>query len=76
MVLSAELVETPMNHWLLVVSYWIGCPISPEFLSDTLLTTLKTPPLLLILSGVSVFASFKVLATLIFLLVVNPAVIA
>ena len=51
-------------HWLWAESHWIGCPISPEFLSDTLLTTLKTPPLLLILIASPSNASLKVFATL------------
>ena len=38
-VLSVELVWT--NHWFALVSYWIGCPASFGFLSDTLLITLN-----------------------------------
>ena len=52
--------------------YWIGCPISPEFLSDTLLTTLSNPPFPLILSSLSFNASFKVFASLILVFVVIP----
>ena len=55
--------------------YWIGCPMSPEFLSDTLLTTLSNPPFPLKSSLLLFNASFKVFASLIFVLVVNPLVI-
>ncbi len=51
MVFSLGVVETFTYHWLFVVSYWIGWPSSPEFLSDTLLTTFKEPPRLLIVSS-------------------------
>ena len=43
----------------------MGCPISPDFLSDTRLTTVSSPPVLLIVRAVPSNASFNVLATLI-----------
>ena len=52
----------------------MGCPISPEFLSDTRLTILSEPPKLLIVSAEAFFASVSVFASFIFLFVVNPAV--
>ena len=54
--------------------YCIGCPISPEFLSETRLTILSDPPKLLIVRADAFFASVSVFASLISLLVVNPAV--
>ena len=51
-------------HWL---SYWTGCPISPAFLSLTLLITDKTEPPLLIVIELSIAASFCVWAILIWL---------
>ena len=56
----------------------MGCPLSPETLSDTLLITFRRPPLLLIARAVSASASFKVLPTFILTLVdiPDPLVIA
>ena len=76
MLFSVDADATLINHWEFVVSYWIGCPISPEFLSDTLLTTFSTPPFALMLSGVPFSASLSVFAILIFVVVVSPLVIA
>ena len=56
--------ETLTYQFFLSVSNWIGCPISPDFLSDTRLTIVSSPPVLLIVSAVPSNASFKVLATL------------
>ena len=53
---------------------WIGCPISPEFLSDTRLTTLSVPPKLFMVNAEAFFASVSVFASLIFVVVVNPLV--
>ena len=72
MAFSVAAAATLTYHWLWEASHWIGCPISPEFLSDTLLTTLKTPPLLLILIASPSNASFKVFATLTWVSVDNP----
>ena len=49
--------------------------MSPEFLSDTLLTTVRTPPLSLISNAVPSIASFRVLASLIFVFSVKPETI-
>ena len=54
--------------------YWIGCPISPEFLSDTRLTIFRDPPKLLIVSAEAFFASVSVFASFISLVVVSPLV--
>ena len=73
MSLSVEAVETLINHCDSEESYWTGCPISPEFLSDTLLTTVRVPPRLLIASAVAFNASVSVFASLISVLVDIPA---
>ena len=67
--------DTLVYHCDCVGSHWIGCPISPEFLSDTLLTTVRTPPLSLIGNAVPSIASFRVLASLIFVFSVRPETI-
>ena len=72
MVLSVAAVATLIYHWFSVVSYWIGCPTSPEFLSLTLLTTLRVPPLSLTVSALLLTASLGVCAILIWS-VPNPA---
>ena len=64
-----------MYHWFCVVSNWIGCPVSPGFLSDTRLTMLNVPPLLLISNGWELIALVCVCAILIWS-VPTPAVIA
>ena len=70
-------IPTLIYHWFLTTSsYWIGCPISPEFLSDTLLTTFNDPPRLLIVKAVAFSASLKVLASLRSTFVDIPEVIA
>ena len=69
---SVEAAATLTYHWVWSPSHWIGCPISPEFLSDTLLTTFKRPPLLLIAIGSPSTESLKVLATWILRFVVTP----
>ena len=74
MVLSVAAVETLTYHPVVlpVPIYWTGCPISPEFLSDTLLTTFSNPPLPLNVSSLSFNASFKVFASLILVFVPIP----
>ena len=57
-------------------SYCIGWPISPEFLSDTLLTIFNDPPRLLIVNADAFSASDKVLATFKPIFVDTPLVIA
>jgi len=59
---SVVAVATFTYHWEAAASYWIGCPVSPDFLSDTLLSTLRIPPLLLIVISESDRALFKVSA--------------
>ena len=54
--------------------YCIGCPISPEFLSETRLTIFKDPPRLLIVNPEAFFASVSVFASLMSFVVVNPLV--
>ena len=73
--LSVDAVETLIYHWLPEVSYWTGWPISPEFLSDTLLTTFNDPPRLLIVNACAFLASFSVFASLISLVEFNPALL-
>ena len=46
--------------------------MSPEFLSDTLLTTLRTPPFSLIAMALPLIASLRVFANLMLTLVVIP----
>ena len=74
MLFSVEAVETLIYHPVLlpVPIYWTGCPISPEFLSETLLTILSNPPLPLKDSSLSFNASFKVFASLILVFVLIP----
>ena len=70
-------VPTVIYHWLFVLSYWIGCPISPDTLSDTLLSIWTIPPFELISTafvGLEI-ASFKVCAILTWLVPI-PDVIA
>ena len=56
------------------MSYWIGWPISPAFLSVTLLTIFKIPPFSLIVSGFEPLKeSWNVLASLI-LFAASPVV--
>ena len=73
MLFSVAAVATLTYHWFSVTSYWTGWPISPEFLSETLLTTLRTPPFsLTAIAGDPLIASLRVLASLILTLVVMP----
>ena len=65
MLFSDAAVATLTYHWFRVVSNPIGCPISPDFLSETLLTIFNIPPLELIVTGVSLIASFSDFAILI-----------
>ena len=69
--LSVAAVETFTYHWFSVVLYCIGCPISPEFLSDTRLTIFKDPPRLLIVNPEAFFASVSVFASFISFVVVS-----
>ena len=62
--LSIVSLDTLTYQFLFGISNWIGCPISPDLLSDTLLTTVNSPPVLLMVRAVPSNASFKVLATL------------
>ena len=66
--------ETLINHPVVdpVPKYWIGCPISPEFLSDTLLSTVNAPPFSFIEIGFALVASLKVFASWMLTFVVNP----
>ena len=73
MSLSVDAVETLTYHWLFALSHWTGWPISPEFLSDTLLTIVRVPPRLLIASAFAFNASVSVFASLISVLVDIPA---
>ena len=54
--------------------YCIGCPISPEFLSETRLTTFNDPPQLFIVNADAFFASVSVFANFISFVVVSPLV--
>ena len=72
--LSVEAVETLIYHWFSVVLYWIGCPISPEFLSDTRLTTFNDPPKLLMVNADAFLASVSVFANFMSFVVVRPLV--
>ena len=65
MLFSDAAIATLINHWELLVSNPIGCPIYPETLSETLLTIFNVPPLELIVIGLLLVASFSVFATLI-----------
>ena len=62
--LSVEAVETLIYHLLESVLYWIGCPTSPEFLSDTLLTIERLPPSALNIRLVGLVDASKVRASL------------
>ena len=55
--MSVTAVPTLTYHWLSVVSYWTGCPVSPANLSLTLLSTVRVPPRLLIVSALASTAS-------------------
>ena len=48
--------------------------MSPEFLSDTRLTTLSVPPKLFMVNAEAFFASVSVFASFILVVVVNPLV--
>ena len=62
---SVVSIPTLIYHWFLTtLSNCIGDPISPEFLSDTLLTTFNSQPRLLIVSAEAFSASDSVLAIL------------
>ena len=63
MLFSVAAADTWTYQLLFTSSYWTGCPRSPDFLSETLLSTVKDPPLELIVIGLLEIASFKVLAS-------------
>ena len=70
-------IPTVIYHWFLTTSsYCIGWPISPAFLSDTLLTILNGPPRLLSVRADALSASDNVLATFNPMFVDIPLVIA